>query len=81
MEDLKNYSLEHLKDEVKYFEMKRDYYKSQTLMINNLIHNKELRSNEILKEHQEMIDKIKDATEKNMNLVTTLNRLRMETDK
>ena len=73
-----NFSVELLQDKLKYFNVKGDFFEKQTLIFNNIICKVELKGKEILKEEQELTDKLAERAEVKKNLVNILKGLKSQ---
>ena len=63
------FSLELLRDKLEYFDVKANFFENQTLIINEIIYKIELKGMELLKEEQELTDKLAERAEVKKNLV------------
>ena len=72
------FSLEHLRDKLEYFNVKADFFENQTLIFNEIINKMELKGMELLKEKQELTDKLAEKAEVKKNLVNILKTLKTQ---
>ena len=75
-DEVPNISLELLRDKTEYLGVKADFFENQTLIINEIINKIELKGIEILKEEQELTEKLADKSEVKKNLVNILKGLK-----
>ena len=68
-DEVPNFSLELLRDKFEYFNVKADFFENQTLILNEIIYKVELKDKELLKEEQELSDKLAERAEVKKNLV------------
>ena len=76
LHEVSNFSLEHLRDKLEYLNVKADFFENQTLIFNVIICKMELKGMELLKEEQELTDKLAEKTEVKKNLVNILKGLK-----
>ena len=77
-DEVANFSFEHLRDKLEYFNVKADFFENQTLILNQIIHKVEMKNKEISKEEQELTDKLTERAEVKKNLVNILNGLKSQ---
>ena len=70
------FSLKLLRDKLEYFNVKADFFENQTLIFNEIINKVELKDMELLKEEQELTDKLAERAEVKNNLVYILKGLK-----
>ena len=75
-DEVPNFSLEHLRDKLEYFDVMADFFENQTLIINEIIYKVELNCMELLKEQQELTDNLAEKAEVKKNLVNILKGLK-----
>ena len=75
-DEVRNSSLEFLRDKLDYFNIKADFFENQTLIFNDIISKVELNCMEIAKEEQELTDKLAERNEVKKNLVHILEDLK-----
>ena len=66
------FSLELLQDKLEYINVKADFFENQNVILNEIIYKVELEGKELLKEEQELTDKLAERTEVKKNLVNIL---------
>ena len=71
-DEVSNFSLEHLRDKLEYFNVIADFFENQTLIFNEIINKVELKGMELSKEEQELTDKLAERAEVKKNLVNIL---------
>ena len=69
-------NLEVLRDKIEYLDVKSDFFENQTFIINEIIYKIELKEKELLKEEQEMTDKLVEGAKVKKNLVNILKDLK-----
>ena len=74
--EVPNFSLDLLVDKLEYLNVKANFFENQTLIINDTIHKVEPADIELLKEEQELIDKLPEGAEVKKNLVNILKGLK-----
>ena len=72
------FSLELLGDKLEYFNVKADFFENQTLIFNEIINKMELKGMELLKEEQELTDKLAERAKVKKNLVNILKSLKRQ---
>ena len=77
-DEVLNFSFEHLRDKLEYFTVKANFFENQTLIFNELINKEEMICMELLKEEQELTDKLMERAEVKKNLVNILKGLKNE---
>ena len=70
-----NFSLELLQNKLEYINVKADFFENQNLILNEIIHKVELKGMELLKEEQELTEKLTKEAEVKKNLVKILEGL------
>ena len=70
------FSLELLRDKLEYFDVKANFFENQNLILNQIIYKMELKDKELLKEEQELTDKLAERAEVKKNLVNILKGLK-----
>ena len=71
-------SLELLQYKLEYLNVKADFFEDQTLILNEIINKVELKGIELLKEEQELTDKLAEKAEVKKNLVNILKSLKSQ---
>ena len=66
------FSLELLRDKLEYLNVKADFFQNQNLILNQIINKMELKDKELIKEEQELTDKLAERAEVKNNLVNIL---------
>ena len=77
-DDVTDFSLELLRDKIEYLDVKADFFENQTVLINKIICKIELVNKELLKEEQELTDKLEKKAKVKKNLVNILNGLKSQ---
>ena len=75
-DEVTNFSLEHLRDKLEYFDVKADFFENQNLILNKIINKMELKDKEFLKEEQDLSDKLLERAEVKKSLVNILKGLK-----
>ena len=75
-DEVPNISLELLRDKLEYFDVKAVFFENQNLILNEIIHNVDLKDKELLKEEQELTEKLAERAEVKKNLVNILKGLK-----
>ena len=70
--EVPNFSLELLQDKLEYINVKADFFENQNLILNQIIYKVELEGTELLKEEQELTEKLAERAEVKKNLVNIL---------
>ena len=73
-----NVDIELLRDEMEYLQVKADFFEGQTEAWTALINKQELKDEEILKEEQELVDKINENDIEKKKLITYLKALKIQ---
>ena len=76
--DDSNSSLQILQDKSEYLGIMGDFFEDQTILMNNLIYDMELKDRESLKEQQEMKRKLSEGAEVKKNLINKLIDLKIK---
>ena len=71
-----NFSFEHLRYKLEYFNVKAIFFENQTLIFNEIINKVEMKGMELSKEEQELTDKLAERAEVKKNLVNMLKGLK-----
>ena len=72
------FSSELLRDKLEYFNVKANFFKNQTSILNEIIHKMELKGMELSKEEQELTDKLAEKAEVKKNLVNILKSMKSQ---
>ena len=77
-DEVPNFTLEHLRNKLEYFNVKANFFENQTSILNEIIHKVELKGMELSKEEQQLTDKLAEKAEVKKNLVNILKSMKIQ---